>query len=149
MSTSDYGAMLRCLNRSGAKYLVVGGHAVMRYTEPRFTRDLDIWIGCEATNVKRVFAALGEFGAPLAGFKASDLEKPDMVLQIGVAPVRVDILTGIPGLDFDTAWSRRETANWEGEPACFASKTDLIEAKRVAGRPQDLLDLRALLEAKG
>jgi hypothetical protein len=148
MPTSDYGAMLRCLNRSGARYLVVGGHAVMRYTEPRFTRDLDIWIGCDAANAEQVFAALGEFGAPLAGFKASDLEKPDMVLQIGVAPVRVDVMTGVPGLEFEAAWGRRETVEWEGEPAYFASKADLIEAKRVAGRPQDMLDLEALLGGK-
>jgi hypothetical protein len=86
MPKSDFGAMLRCLNACGAKYLVVGGYAVMRHTEPRFTKDLDLWIDNSPANTKRVFKALGLFGAPLAGLSAQDLEKPELVLQIGVAP---------------------------------------------------------------
>jgi hypothetical protein len=72
-----------------------------------------------------------------------------MVLQIGIAPVRVDIITGVQGVEFEAAWGRRETVEWKSELVYFACKADLIEAKRAAGRPQHLLDLRALLQAKG
>ena len=147
MPKSDFGAMLRCLNACGARYLVVGGYAVMRHTEPRFTKDLDLWIDNSRANTKRVFKALGLFGAPLAGLSAQDLEKPELVLQIGLAPVRVDFLTTLPGLEFRAAWRNRDTFRWEGVRTHFISKADLIQAKRLAGRPQDRRDLRSLMKS--
>jgi len=107
MPTSDYNAMLQCLNACGAKYLVVGGFAVMRYSEPRFTKDLDLWIDNAPENTRLVLAALRRFGAPVAGISTADLEKPEMVLQIGVAPVRVDIMTSVPGLETPGATGRQ------------------------------------------
>jgi hypothetical protein len=120
----------------------------MRYSEPRFTKDLDLWIDNGRKNTKLVFKALRRFGAPVAGISAGDLEKPEMVLQIGVAPVRVDIMTSVPGLDFQQSWQNRETILWEGVEAHFASKEDLVRAKRAAGRPSDKRDLKNLLRKK-
>ena len=100
MPRSDFDAILRCLNACRAKYLVVGGYAVMRRTEPRITKGLDLWIDNSPANTERVLSALRRFGARLAGVSAADLERPARVLQIGVAPVRVDILTTLRGLRF-------------------------------------------------
>jgi predicted nucleotidyltransferase len=148
MPTSDYSAILQCLNICGAKYLVVGGYAVMRYSEPRFTKDLDLWIDNGPENIKLVLSALRRFGAPVASISAADLQHPEMVLQIGVAPVRVDILTSVPGLEFEQSWHNRETVLWDGVETHFASKEDLIRAKRAAGRPSDRRDLKSLLKKK-
>ncbi len=148
MPILDYGEILQCLNACGARYLVVGGYAVMRYSEPRFTKDLDLWIDNGPENTKLVLKALRRFGAPVTGIAAADLEKPEMVLQIGVAPVRVDIITSVPGLEFENAWPNRETILWEGVETHFASKEDLVRAKRVAGRPSDKRDLKSLVKKK-
>lgn len=120
----------------------------MRYSEPRFTKDLDLWIDNGPENARLVLRALRSFGAPISGINAADLEKPEMVLQIGVAPVRVDIMTSVPGLEFQHSWRNRETILWEGVEAHFASKEDLIRAKRAAGRPSDRRDLKSLLSKK-
>jgi len=144
MQASDFKEVLRCLNDCGAKYLVVGAYAVMRFTEPRATKDLDIWIDNSPENTRRVFRALVQFGAPLAGIVSADLEKPGMVLQIGVAPIRVDFLTSLPGLRFQKAWENHDIVLWEGVQAHFISKPDLIRAKQSAGRRSDRQDLRRL-----
>jgi hypothetical protein len=94
---------LNALNGCGAKYLVVGGYAVMLYTEPRYTKDLDIWIEATPDNAARVFRALAEFGAPLTGIRAEEFSAPDLVYQLGMPPARVDILTSITGVDFEEA----------------------------------------------
>ena len=119
----------------------------MRYTEPRYTKDLDLWVDPEPTNAGRVFAALIAFGAPLTGVTAASFTEESMVYQIGVAPVRVDILMSISGLTFSSAWGRREELDWGGVAAPVISREDLITAKRASGRPRDRADLRSLLRA--
>jgi predicted nucleotidyltransferase len=148
MPTSGFNGILQCLNDCGAKYLIVGAYVVMRYTEPRATKDLDLWIDNTPQNARRVFDDLAKFGAPLAGIVPADLEKREMVLQIGVAPVRVDVLTSLPGLEFRDAWDHRDTVQWEGVQTHFISKADLIRAKQAAGRPSDRQDLRRLAGKK-
>jgi hypothetical protein len=95
----NFKELLLALNDFAVEYLIVGGYAVMRYSEPRFTKDLDIWVGTSAENSKRVFAALARFGAPLRhdGVTEEIFSGPQIVYQIGVPPVRVDILTSISG----------------------------------------------------
>jgi predicted nucleotidyltransferase len=144
MRTSDFRDVLQCLNASGAKYLIAGAYAVMRCTEPRATKALDLWIENSSENTQRVFHGLVQFGAPLDRISPADLEKPEMVLQIGVAPFRVDVLTSLPGLRSQDAWERHETVLWDGVEAHFISKKDLIRAKKVAGRPNDRQDLKRL-----
>src|SRR5688572_25468062 len=145
--TSDYKELLEVLNEFGVRYLIVGGHAVMKYTEPRLTKDLDIWIATDSENAEKAFRALAKFGAPLGNYTPSDFTKEDAWFQIGVAPVRVDILMSIPGVSFDIAWRRREEDTFLGVPAHFISLEDLIKAKEAAGRTQDKRDLRRLRKA--
>jgi hypothetical protein len=142
---SDYKSLLRGLNAAGARYLVVGAYAVMAHTEPRYTKDLDIWIDRAEANAQTIYRALAEFGAPLQGITAADFTQPEVFYQLGVDPVRIDILTSLSGIDFATAWERRLIVDFEGEPAAVLSREDVIAAKRAVGRPQDKLDVDTLL----
>jgi hypothetical protein len=97
---SDFEELLRAFNDLAVKYLVVGGHAVMLYTEPRYTKALDIWVEASNGNAETVFRALAEFGAPLAGLSPADFAQEGFFYQIGMAPARVDILMSIDGVSF-------------------------------------------------
>jgi hypothetical protein len=129
------------------RFLVVGGYAVMKYSEPRFTKDLDLWIAVDATNAGAVFAALKEFGAPLSGLTAEDFRQEGQVYQMGRPPLRVDILMSVDGVDFEAAWAKRLITRIAGTEVPFMAKDDLIRSKRAAGRPQDLMDLQNLEES--
>lgn len=141
---SDFDDLLRLFNAYKVRYLVIGGYAVIRYTEPRYTKDLDLWIATDAQNAHSVFGALREFGAPLAGLTEADFSEDGFFYQIGVPPLRVDIMMGIPGVEFDAAWPQREEVDFEGLRIAFVSRQDLIAAKLASGRPQDLIDVDAL-----
>jgi len=141
---SEFEDLLRHLNDSGARYLIIGGYAVIQYAEPRFTQDLDVWIATDRENATRVYEALVAFGAPLAGMTPRDFEREGFFYQMGSPPVRVDIMMGIPGVAFDEAWGRRETFQFEDLPVPFVSIEDLISSKIASGRPQDLLDVTRL-----
>ena len=142
--TSDYKELLEVLNEFGVRYLIVDGHAVMKYTEPRLTKDLDLWIATDSENAHKAYRALAKFGAPLVNYTPADFTKEDAWFQIGVAPIRVDILMSIPGVNFESAWTRRVEDVFLGVPAYFISREDLILAKEAAGRAQDKRDLRRL-----
>ncbi|MFZ5921922.1 MAG: DUF6036 family nucleotidyltransferase [Chloroflexota bacterium] len=137
---SDFSDLLRIFNARNVRYLVIGGYAVIQYAEPRYTKDLDVWISTDSENAKTVFAALREFGAPLTNLSYKDFSEEGYFFQIGVPPIRVDVLMGIPGIQFEDAWKRRVSVDFEGLPVLFISKQDLIAAKRASGRPQDLID---------
>jgi len=145
---SDFNELLNLFNAYQVRYLVIGGYAVIRYTEPRFTKDLDLWICADEINAKAVFEALREFGAPLSGLTAQDFAQEGYFYQMGVPPVRVDILMSVPGLAFADAWERREEVDIDELRMAFISREDLIAAKKAAGRPQDLLDVQRLSEAR-
>jgi hypothetical protein len=139
---------LSALNRCEAKYLVVGGYAVMVYTEPRYTKDLDIWVESTPDNALRVFRALAEFGAPLAGMNPAEFEQPDVIYQLGIPPSRIDVLTSITGVEFADAWGRKTVAMFGDVRACFINPEDLIQNKRATGRPTDLVDCARLEETR-
>jgi hypothetical protein len=105
-----------------------------------FHKDLDLLIGTDIANAKAVYNALLEFGAPLAGLTWKDFSEDGFFFQMGVPPVRVDILMGIPGVQFEECWNRRVEVDFDGLKVIFISKQDLIDSKRAAGRPQDLID---------
>lgn len=140
----DYKELLRLLGRHRVKYLIVGAYAVIHYTEPRYTKDLDVWIKLEGENARRTYAALKEFGAPLKNISVEDFLNPTLVYQIGVDPVRVDILTSMAALDFDAAYKHRKVVNFDGIKANILGIHDLVEAKKKAGRPRDQIDAAAL-----
>jgi len=141
---SDFSDLLRIFNDHNVRYLVIGGYAVVQYTEPRFTKDLDVLISTDRTNAESVFNALKEFGAPLAGLTPDDFAEEGFFFQMGVPPVRVDVIMGIPGVQFEECWNRRVEVDFEGLKVTFISKQDLIASKRAAGRPQDLIDADSL-----
>ena len=136
--------LLSLFKKHNIRYLVVGGYAVMRYSEPRFTKDLDLWISTEKSNAEAVFSALKEFGAPLKGLNPDDFSKDGYFYQMGKPPLRFDIMMSIPGLEFESAWERRDEVQLEGLVIPFISKEDLITAKLTSSRPQDLIDAENL-----
>ena len=142
--SSDFEDLLRVFNANGVKYLVVGGHAVMLYTEPRYTKDLDLWIEASDENARKVFEALSGFGAPLSGLSAGDFAREGFFYQIGLPPVRVDILMSIDGLRFEDAWPNRQEAELGHQKAWFISRQDLIRNKRASGGHIDLHDAELL-----
>jgi predicted nucleotidyltransferase len=145
---SDFKELLQLLGDGGVRFLVVGGYAVMKYTEPYNTKDLDIWIEPTIENAARVLKVLHQFGAPTAQVTAEELTNPDLVYQIGVEPVRVDIMGSVPGLTFTEAWQQRAEADYGGVIAPILSIDDIIAAKNAAGRPKDRIQARDLLRAK-
>ena len=140
----DFRDLFAALNAARARYLLVGGYALAFHAEPRFTKDLGVWVDASDDNARRVHAALSAFGAPLSGVTAADLARPGMVLQIGVPPNRIDIATEIDGVAFEEAWPGRFATNYSDQPITVIGRAHLIRNKRAAGRPQDLLDLERL-----
>jgi hypothetical protein len=142
--SSGYKDLLRNLNAAGVRYLIVGGYAVMIHTEPSFTKDLDLWVDPSERNALALFQALAQFGAPLQGIQPADFTEPEVFYQVGVDPVRIDILTSLPGLVFASAWERRLVVDFDGEPVSVISREDLIESKKVTGRARDRKHARSL-----
>ena len=135
-----YKDLLQRLNEFEVRYLIVGGYAVMKYTEPRFTKDLDIWVDNSADNSVRVFGALKTFGAPLESDKITPetFTRTGLTYQIGIAPVRIDVLTQITGVEFGAAWTNKVEGSIFGVPVHFISLGQLIVNKQATGRSSDL-----------
>jgi len=144
----DFRDLFSELSTVDARFLVVGAHAVMYHSVPRYTKDLDVWVAPDPENANRVFTALARFGAPLDQLSADDLCTPGTVYQIGVEPNRIDVLTRLGDLSFDGAWERRVTTTYGGIEISVLCIDDVIESKQAAGRPQDLLDVEWLQRAK-
>lgn len=144
---SDFQDLLRLFAKHEVRYLVVGGYAAMHYSQPRFTKDLDLWLEPSPENAARVMRAFGEFGMPLIDVTPADFEKESFQYMVGRAPVLFDFLTSLPGLDFKTCWESRVGDNGEGFSIAYLSKEALIWAKRLAGRPQDIADLDEIRRA--
>jgi hypothetical protein len=147
----DFKELLSVLNAYRVKYLVVGAYAVSVHAQPRATKDLDILILPEAENAKKIYAALAHFGAPLEGLTFADFAERGPFFHMGREPVAVDILTEIPGVEFDAAWEHRVEDVIDavsGLKANFISREDLMAAKLAAARPQDIADVDALRKAE-
>jgi hypothetical protein len=140
----DFRDLFSALNAHDVRYLVVGAYAVTFHSRPRYTKDLDVWVDPTAGNAAATWNALAEFGAPVSELKADELSRPGIVVQIGVAPNRIDVLTSVEGLGFSDAFRRRVAGSYGGCPVHFLSREDLIANKRTVGRPQDLIDVKEL-----
>jgi len=145
-TNSDFKELLKSLNAANVEFLLVGAHAVMFYAQPRFTKDIDLWVNPQRENTEKLVVALREFGAPLQGITASDFTNQELVYQMGVPPNRIDIVMGVDGLTFEQAWKNRVRSQYDDVPFFLIAKEDLITNKRASGRPQDRLDLERLLE---
>lgn len=141
----DYAELFSTFNAHRVRFLVVGAQAVMYHSVPRYTRDMDVWVPPALNDPRRVYTALKAFGAPLRALAPGDFANLDMVLQIGVEPVRVDVMMDVPGVDARRAWRRRVPATYGGASIAILGLEDLLAAKRAAGRPQDRLDVARLL----
>ena len=143
----DFRDFLFELARAGAEFAVVGGYAVAFHGHPRATKDLDVLVRATPANSARVFRALAAFGAPVAAFAvhADDFTTYDGVLQIGVAPVRIDVLNRVQGVTFDEVLAEGASFELAGERIPVIGRAALIANKRAVGRPQDLADVAALL----
>jgi hypothetical protein len=141
---SDFEDLLRAFNDANVRYLIVGGHAVMFYSEPRYTKDLDLWIAADEENGGRVYQCLAAFGAPLSGLSPADFAREGFFYQMGIPPLRVDILMSVDGIKFEEAWPNRNQAPFGTVDAWFIGRQDLVRNKRASGRHIDLHDVELL-----
>lgn len=145
----DWFEALVALLNAKARFLVVGAHAMAVHGVPRGTQDLDVWIDSGPENVERVWKGLASFGAPLEELEIepSDLREPDTVVQLGLAPRRIDVLTSLSGIaSFDDAWTDRIVQEVRGREVPFIGRGTLVRNKRATGRTKDVADLEALGE---
>ncbi len=141
----DFRDLIAAFNEHGVEYIVVGAHALAAHGRVRATKDLDVWVRPSAENASRVIQGLQTFGAPLQDLKIDDLSRPGIIFQIGIEPLRIDVLTAIDGLEFGEAWSSRLVTQFDDQPTAVLSRQHLIQNKRASGRTQDLADVEWLL----
>lgn len=144
MLNPDYRDILSAFGSSAVEYVVVGAYALAAHGQPRATGDIDLWVRPTIENAYRVINALRVFGAPPSDIRAEDFEKPEVVLQIGVSPRRIDILTSIDGVEFEEAWEDRMEIELEGVVVPVISRAHFIQNKQATGRAQDLADIERL-----
>jgi hypothetical protein len=143
---TDFRDLLAALTAARVRFLVVGAHALAAHGVPRATGDLDVWIDPTIDNAARTWNALTEFGAPLEalGIQPEDLARPDQVVQLGLPPYRIDLLTSISGVEFAEAWPHRLEGTLFEVPVAFIGRESFVRNKRATGRPKDLEDIRSL-----
>jgi hypothetical protein len=146
MLLPHYRDILDELSAAGADYLLVGSFAMAAHEMPRATGDIDLWIRPDPANARRVWTALASFGAPIGDLTEEELTRPGFFFQIGIAPVRIDVLTEIDGVSFEEAWNEREYHVFEGVRVPVISRRHLLINKKATGRPKDLADVAWLEE---
>ena len=137
----DFIDILSAFSDEKVEYLVVGAFAMAFHRYLRATGDIDLWIRNSDENADKVWQALSKFAAPLSDVSKADLSTPEMVFQIGVEPNRIDILTAISSVDFNTAWNRRITFEFGSLSISVIDKTSLLQNKRATNRPKDAGDI--------
>jgi hypothetical protein len=144
----DFKDLLEAFIKERVRFLIVGGYAVIRHSEPRYTKDLDLWVSPDPENADSVFRALTEFGAPLDGLTANDFTRPGYFYTMGRAPGRIDILLDIKGVNFEECWDRRNIVELGELQVSYISRNDLIINKEAVGRLQDLADAEKLRDTE-
>ncbi|MEW5818041.1 MAG: nucleotidyl transferase AbiEii/AbiGii toxin family protein [Spirochaetota bacterium] len=140
----DFKECLELFNKNDVEYLIVGGYALAYHGAPRFTGDLDIFLSRSKENALRVLKALTDFGFDCIGLTEKDFTEPDKVIELGYPPIRIDLMTSIDGVAWETAWNNREETSYGAVPVYIIGKEDFIANKRASGRKRDLADLEAL-----
>ena len=149
MTFPDFEEFIASLNAHRVRYLIVGGYAVGFHARPRATKDIDVLVDRAEPNARRAVAALGAFlGGRAPNITVAKLRSPRTLIVLGVAPIRIDVLTSVDGIrSFSAAWKRRAEGVYGRTHAHFLSLEDLVASKQAAGRPQDLADLDVLQRA--
>lgn len=140
----NFKELLLEFNAHDVEYLMVGAHALAAHGHIRATKDLDIWVRPEKANAQKVLQALSDFGAPLMDLTVDDLSSKETIFQIGLPPIRIDVVTSIDGVEFAEAWPDRLGIVYAGVPAFVISRHHLITNKKTSGRLQDLADVQEL-----
>ena len=137
----DFKEFLRSLNDNQVRYLVAGAYAVALHGYPRYTQDLDIWIELDRDNAARIVAALEQFGFASLELTVEDFLDPGTIIQLGYPPNRIDLLTTLTGVDFQTCFEARKVVDIDDILVNFIDIDNLRRNKQATGRPQDLADL--------
>jgi len=140
----DYEDLLRLFNKNKVKYFIIGAYAVAFYARPRYTKDIDILVEPDIRNGERIINALKEFGFKSLKLSARDFSKKGRIVQLGYDPVRVDIITSIPGANFKEMWKNKIISRYGNEKVFFIGQKDLIKIKKISGREQDKIDVEIL-----
>lgn len=144
MLSRDFLDLLELFHQQGVRYLLVGGHAVSIYATPRYTKDLDLWLERSPENADKILTSLRLFGFGSLPLTEVDFLTPEFVVQLGVEPVRIDLITDLTPLEFHECWERRLEMELVGIPVTLIGIDDLIENKQRAGRLRDLADVEDL-----
>ncbi len=142
--TQDFKEFIQLLNEKSVKYLLVGGYAVGFYGNPRFTKDLDLWLECSEENAEKIEEVLKEFGFGSLGLSSKDFLDPEGIIQLGYPPARIDLIMGASGVNFEDCFPKRETVLLDGVTVNLINLEDLKMNKKASGRYQDLADLENL-----
>lgn len=140
----DFKEFAELLNANGVEYLIVGGYALMVHGYPRYTGDIDFWVNPSRDNIHALLKSLEQFGFASVGLTEQDFNMPDSVIQLGYPPARIDLMTSIDAVDFDTAFPMRVNVTIDGVDLGFISRADLIKNKSSTGRLKDMADVQAL-----
>ena len=140
----DYREFIQSLNNNHVRYLVVGGYAVAIHGHPRFTKDMDIWIDLSPQNAEQMVMALEQFGFTSLGLKSADFQVKDQIIQLGYPPNRIDIITSLPGVEFNDCYETRLRIEVDGLNIDFIDLENLRKNKKATGRHQDLADLEKM-----
>ena len=142
----DYEEFLELLNKHDVKYCIVGAFALAFHAEPRYTKDIDIWVQASTENAEKLLLALDEFGFSSLNLNAEDFSTGGNIIQLGYEPVRIDIITSIQDLDFNEIWQNRVQGSYGRQTVNFIDRENLIKSKKISNRPQDKADLARLQE---
>lgn len=143
---SDFKELFESLNAHNVEYLVVGGYALAFYGSPRFTGDIDVWVRPDELNAKRLVDALNEFGFASLGLTADDFKSPATVVQLGLPPARVDLMTSVDGVSWPEGWTGKTAGDYAGVRVYFIGRKELVANKKAVGRHKDLADIESLGE---
>lgn len=149
MSTSeDFEELFACLNAHDVRYVIIGAHAVAFHAKPRYTKDIDLFVAPTLENAERILEALEDFGFRGLDLESEDFTNPEMVVQLGVPPNRVDFVSSIEAVAFDRAWESRVEGTYGDQPVWYIGLEPLLENKRAVGREQDTLDVTWLEDTR-
>jgi hypothetical protein len=140
----DFIEFFQLLNENNVEYLIIGGYAVAYHGHPRYTKDIDVWIGIDRDNAKRVVKTLTDFGFESLGLKEDDFLETDTVIQLGNAPNRIDLIMGVAGVEFRECYAKKAEVEIAGVKLSFIDLENLKKSKRASGRLQDLAGVENL-----
>jgi predicted nucleotidyltransferase len=144
MLSQDFREFIQLLNENNVRYLIVGGYAVALHGYPRYTKDIDIWVENHPLNAERIIQALDQFGFGSLGLKSTDFLEQDTIIQLGYPPNRIDLITSLPGVDFEACFRAKIDIEIDGVVIHFIDLENLKKNKKATGRAHDLADLENL-----